>query len=94
MNEQHKNVEKSSHSTTFSDWDFQVVLHNDSHNTFDHVVTCLTRVFGFGKQMAIKVAMEAHTRGKAIAEVEEEKSAVKHCLMLRVSGLGADVERI
>jgi len=73
---------------------FQVILHNDDHTPFDYVVGCLMQVFNHSQEMSVKIAMEAHTRGRAIAQVEEEESAMKHCLALRNSGLGADVEHI
>ena len=73
---------------------FQVILYNDDRNVFDYVVVCLMRVFDHGEPMARKIATEAHSNGKAIAQVEGEEEAVRHCLALRLSGLGADVEHI
>ena len=73
---------------------FQVILQNDDHNAFDYVVACLVKIFDHNEAMARKIALEAHERGKAIAQVEDEESAMKHCLSLRLCGLGADVEQI
>lgn len=70
----------------------QVVLYNDSVNAFDYVVGCLTKVFGHGESMARKIAMEAHTKGRAIAEVEPMERAVVHASMLTVMGLKAEAQ--
>jgi len=72
----------------------QVVLHNDDHNAAEHVVLCLMKVFAHGKNLAIKIMMEAHTKGKSIAEVESESPALKHRDQLRGYGLSATVEKV
>ena len=48
----------------------QVILYNDSVNTAEHVVLCLMSVFQHPAPLATKIMLEAHTRGRAIAEVE------------------------
>jgi ATP-dependent Clp protease adaptor protein ClpS len=75
-------------------WDSQVVLFNDDVNTFDHVIQCLMSVFGHCGQLAAKIALEAHTKGRAIAEVEPRERAEQHAGALRRQGLRATVESI
>ena len=75
-------------------WDSQVILFNDDVNTFEHVIRCLVSVFGHGEQLAAKIAVEAHVRGRAIAEVEPREPAEKHAAELRRRGLGATVESV
>ena len=75
-------------------WDSQVVLFNDDANTFEHVIRCLVSVFGHGEQLAAKIAVEAHVRGRAIAEVEPREQAEKHAAALRAGGLRATVESV
>ena len=75
-------------------WDSQVVLFNDDVNTFEHVIRCLVSVFGHGEQLAAKIAVEAHVRGRAIAEVEERAKAEVHAAALRAGGLRATVESV
>ena len=75
-------------------WDSQVVLFNDDVNTFEHVIRCLVSVFGHGERLATKIAVEAHVRGRAIAEVEPREQAEKHAAALRAGGLGATVESV
>ena len=75
-------------------WDSQVVLFNDDVNTFEHVIRCLVSVFGHGERLATKIAVEAHVRGRAIAEVEPREPAERHAAELRRRGLGATVESV
>lgn len=75
-------------------WDSQVILFNDDVNTFQHVIACLMTIFGHNAQLAADIAMEAHTRGRAIAEVEPREQAERHAAALKRQGLGATVESI
>ena len=75
-------------------WDSQVVLYNDEVHTFDYVIAALCAVFGHGAQLAGQIAMEAHTKGRAIAEVEEREKAEAHAAILKAGGLRATVESI
>ena len=75
-------------------WDSQVVLYNDDVHTFDYVIAALCAVFGHGAQLAGQIAMEAHTKGRAIAEVEEREKAEAHAAILKAGGLRATVESI
>ena len=75
-------------------WDSQVVLFNDDVNTFEHVIACLMSIFGHNMQLAADIALEAHTKGRAIAEVEPREQAEQHAAALRHQGLGASVESI
>ena len=75
-------------------WDSQVVLFNDDVNTFEHVIACLVSIFGHNVQLAADIALEVHTKGRAIAEVEPREQAEQHAAALRRQGLGASVESI
>ena len=75
-------------------WDSQVVLYNDDVHTFDYVIAALCAVFGHGAQLAGQIAREAHTKGRAIAEVEEREKAEAHAAILKAGGLRATVESI
>jgi len=72
----------------------QVVLFNDDHNSMEYVVLCLMHVFGYPLPIAAKVMFEAHSRGKSIAEVENEASAHRHQVQLSAHGLTSEVESI
>jgi ATP-dependent Clp protease adaptor protein ClpS len=70
----------------------QVILHNDDKNTVPHVIHSLQAVFAYELGLAAKIMLEAHERGKAIAEVEAETPALEHRDQLRSYGLSATVE--
>ncbi|MBL7114807.1 MAG: ATP-dependent Clp protease adaptor ClpS [Kiritimatiellae bacterium] len=72
----------------------QVVLFNDDHNEAGYVVSCLMRTFGHSGPLAEKIMREAHTRGRAIAEVEGIEEARQHCASLQDAGLRASVESV
>ena len=72
----------------------QVVLFNDAHNEAGYVASCLMRIFGHSGPLAEKIMLEAHTRGRAIAEVEGMEDARRHCAALQEAGLGASVEAV
>ena len=73
---------------------FQVVLYNDNVNSFDHVIVSLITVFGHPAAIAEKIAMEAHQKGRSVAEVEDFEKAMLHKLMLVNAKLTAEVEKI
>jgi ATP-dependent Clp protease adaptor protein ClpS len=72
----------------------QVVIYDDEINTMEWVVTSLMEVLGHAPALAAKIMFEAHHRGRAIAEVEPEEQARKHCRELVSRGLRADVEAL
>ncbi len=72
----------------------QVVLHNDDVNGVEHVVRCLQTVFAHNVELAAKIMIEAHQKGRAIAEVEHETQAIEHRDQLRTYGLSSTVEPI
>lgn len=72
----------------------QVVLHNDDINSVEYVVKCLQTVFAHNMELAAKIMMEAHQKGRSIAEVEAQSPAMEHRDQLRAYGLSASVEPI
>ena len=46
------------------DGDWHVVLYNDNHNTFDHVIECLITTCGHDALQAEQCAMIVHFKGK------------------------------
>ena len=39
---------------------YQVILHNDNHNTFDHVINCLIDICGHNYYQAVQCATLTH----------------------------------
>lgn len=59
-------IEQSVTSGTDSVYSHQVVLFNDSINTFDHVEDCLVAICYKSNKEAKKITREAHEKGRAI----------------------------
>jgi ATP-dependent Clp protease adapter protein ClpS len=87
-------TEKRRVRTTGTGGGCQVILYNDDVHTMEFVIDCLMRIFGHPHAVAHKVMVEAHQRGRAIAEVESQPQATEHCEQLRAAGLKADVETL
>jgi ATP-dependent Clp protease adapter protein ClpS len=71
-----------------------VVLYNDDVNSMEHVVKCLMQIFKHPESLAVKIMLEAHQKGKAIAEVESRTPAELHKDQLISYGLTATIEKI
>ncbi len=70
---------------------WEVLLHNDDHNAQEFVIFCLMKIFGHSIELSVKIMLEAHQRGSAVAEVEEKEQAELHCKQLVAYGLTASI---
>lgn len=57
---------------------YKVLLHNDDHNTMEHVIKALMRVFKFELRVCERIMMEAHRNGMALCTVEPLEQAEHH----------------
>lgn len=73
---------------------YQIILFNDDVNTCEYVVECLMTIFKHPLGLAVKIMMEAHELGRAIAEVESKALAFQHVAELNRAGLCAKAEEI
>jgi ATP-dependent Clp protease adapter protein ClpS len=73
---------------------YQVILFNDDINDCDYVVECLISIFNHPAGLAVKIMLEAHELGRAIAEVESKELAFQHTAALNRAGLDAKAEAI
>jgi ATP-dependent Clp protease adapter protein ClpS len=73
---------------------YEVILYNDDHNIAEFVSRCLQKVFGHSAELALKIMVEAHVNGRAIAEVEAKSEAILHKQQLESFGLTAAAEKI
>ena len=88
--------ERQSERTTTRALDpHQVVLHNDDHNTMDHVVRSLLRsVPGMSTERALVLMMEAHNTGRAVVLVCPLELAELVRDRLESCGLTATIEKV
>lgn len=49
---------------------YQVTLHNDNHNTFNHVVYCLVDACGHNEMQAHQCALIVHNVGRCVVFVD------------------------
>ncbi len=72
---------------------YKVILHNDDHNSMDHVVRSLMRsVPGIGISAAVKIMLEAHNTGRAVVIVCPLEPAELYRDRLESCGLTATIE--
>ena len=50
---------------------WHIVLYNDDHNTFDHVINCLVDICGHDALQAEQCAMVVHFKGKCTVKSGE-----------------------
>ncbi len=72
---------------------YKVLLHNDDHNTMDHVVRSLMKVFRFEKAESERIMLEAHRNGVALCVIEPLEQAELHRDQLRSCSLTASLEQ-
>jgi ATP-dependent Clp protease adaptor protein ClpS len=72
---------------------FRVVLHNDDHNSMDHVVRSLLRsVPSLTVERAAEIMLEAHNHGQATVIVCPKEAAEHYREGLESCGLTATIE--
>jgi len=72
---------------------YQLILYNDEVHSTDFVAMCLIKVLKHNMQIAVKVMMEAHEKGKAVAEIEPREQAQLHKDQLQSYGLTVSIEK-
>jgi ATP-dependent Clp protease adaptor protein ClpS len=71
---------------------YKVLLHNDDHNSMEHVIKALKRVFKFELRMCEQIMMEAHQNGVALCTVEPLEKAEHHRDQLNSFSLVSTIE--
>lgn len=69
----------------------QIVIHNDDHNTVDHVAQTLIELFGFDPHKAVEVTMRIHHLGLSGIVVGEREELVPLLAELAIAGLDAEI---
>jgi len=72
---------------------YRVLLHNDDHNSMEHVVQVLIQtIAGMTQPQAVDIMMEAHLNGLALVIVSALEHAEFYCETLRGHGLTSTIE--
>jgi ATP-dependent Clp protease adaptor protein ClpS len=71
---------------------YKVLLHNDDHNSMEHVIKALRRVFQFELSVCEQIMMEAHQNGIALCTVEPLEKAEHHRDQLESFSLISTIE--
>jgi ATP-dependent Clp protease adaptor protein ClpS len=72
---------------------YKVILHNDDHNSFDHVISSLMQVLpGMSVERATNLALEAHESGSCVVITCDLEPAEFYCESLRSKGLTSTIE--
>lgn len=71
---------------------YKVLLHNDDHNSMEHVIKALKRVFNFELRVCERIMMEAHQNGLALCTVEPLEKAEHHRDQLNSFSLISTIE--
>jgi len=74
--------------------DYELVLYNDDHNTFEHVINCLVKYCDHDIYQAEQCAWIVHTKGKCAIKSGEYSSLEPICTALSDQGLSAQIELI
>ena len=72
---------------------WNVVVWNDPINEMTYVVFVLQKLFGYSKQLAVKLMREVHEQGKSLVASEERERAEMYVSQLHQYGLQATMER-
>ena len=71
---------------------WHIVLYNDDHNTFDHVIECLMAYCGHELLQAEQCALIVHTRGKCSVKNGDYDELEPICTTWLERDLAAEVE--
>ncbi len=72
---------------------YQIVLHDDNHNTFDNVINCLIDACGHNEFQAHQCALIVHKTGKCIVLIDSHSVCeIAYEFLLKV-GLKVTLEK-
>lgn len=69
-----------------------LILYNDDHNSFDHVITCLVKYCKHTELQAEQCALIVHQNGKCDVKSGPKDELVPICTALLDNGLTAKIE--
>jgi ATP-dependent Clp protease adaptor protein ClpS len=72
---------------------YQVILKNDSHNTFDHVITCLMDICGHSYYQAVQCATLTHGAKSCSVFIDSHEACEDVHFELSDLGLNVVIEK-
>lgn len=69
----------------------EIILFNDDHNTFDHVIKTLIEVCEHTPQQAEQCSLIVHYKGKCTVKTGELEELKPRCSKLLEAGLSAEI---
>lgn len=72
---------------------WQVMLHNDNHNTFDHVITCLMESCGHNYLQSVQCAQLVHNTSKCSIFVDSYDECESVFEELHANGLTVTITK-
>ncbi len=76
-----------------NDGPYVVILYNDDHHGFDEVILQIQKATGYDVERCADVALEAHTRGRAIAYTGTEETCERAARILRQIRLQVETDK-
>ena len=73
---------------------YEIVLHNDDYNTFDHVIAMLMRYCEHTEKQAHQCALIVHFKGKCSVKRGDYDDLRPRCEALLQAGLTATIEEV
>ncbi len=70
----------------------RIILWNDDHNTFDHVINCMIKYLKKNIEEATNIAFTVHNKGKCTICDGERHNLVEHYNILTFEGLTVTLE--
>ena len=71
---------------------YKLILHNDDHNTFDHVINCLMKVCEHELEQATQCAYMVHNNGKCDVKYGDYDTISKMKNRLKANSLSVTME--
>jgi len=87
-NPEHKEQERVD---VLSSKEYEIILHNDDVNTFDHVINCLIRYCDHTLEQAEQCAYIVHYRGKCTVKTGSFEDLEPRCSSLLKADLSAEL---
>lgn len=73
--------------------DSELIVYNDDHNTFNHVIDCFIKILQHSEQQAEQLSLIIHFNGKAVVKTAPFKVLKPYKDALVENGLSAVIEK-